>query len=198
MKNVSLMSGLLLMALASAHAQSPNLIQNGGFEHMKDGVPSGWRSTAPEAELIEVEFPVEEERGTIAKVDLLQSVGKGAYFSQSIKVEPHTRYKLTLLARMNQGRITVAVGGGTGEKRLNERLIGEPSTRMPMAPLFWKEDWYQNLRFVSGEWRPVTLEFDTGELTQIAVSFGAYFSVGSYSFDDVSLVAIGKTPSQKQ
>jgi hypothetical protein len=186
---------LLLAAALPLRADAPNLITNGNFEQMKDGLPVGW-STPNTPGLARNAFPTEPERGQFAQVELLRSGDKGAYFGQSVKVKPHTRYRLSLLARLNKGKITAAVGGGTGENKLSVRVLGEPSTRMPMAPLFWDADWYKNLSFVANQWRPVSLEFDSGELTQISVAFGAYFTAGTYSFDDVSLVAIGPDAPQ--
>ena len=185
-----LLPGLVLVACLPSQADSPNLIDNGNFEQLKEGSPVGW--SAPHApELAKTTFPVEEGRGVVAQVELLRTGDKGAYFGKSVKVEPHTRYRLSLLARMTKGKITVAVGGGTGDNKLNIRVLGEPSTRMPMAPLFWEAPWYKNLIFTANQWRPVTIEFDSGDLTQVAVSFGAYFTAGQYSFDAVSLTKIG-------
>ena len=186
---------LAVAMVAPTRADSPNLITNGNFEQMKDGLPVGW-STPKNPGLVETAFPTEQERGAVAQVELLRSGDKGAYFGQSVKVKPNMRYRLSLLARLNEGKITVAVGGGKGDNKLSVRLIGEPSTRMPMSPSFWDADWYKNLSFTSGQWRPVSLEFDSGELTQISVAFGAYFTAGRYSFDDVSLVELG--PAAKQ
>lgn len=191
-----LLPGLVLAACLPSQADSPNLIDNGKFEQLKEGLPVGW--TAPQnSEIIKTDFPVEEGRDVLAQVELSRTGDKGAYFSKSVKVEPHMRYRLSLLARMTKGKITVAVGGGTGEGKLNLRVLGEPSTRMPMAPLFWETQWYKNLIFTANQWQPVTIEFDTGELTQVAVSFGAYFTAGKYSFDDVSLTAIGHSPASR-
>lgn len=185
-----LLSGCVLAVSSPSFANSPNLIENGDFERMKDGSPIGWTAPA-DSEITKASFPVEENRGVLAQVALLRSGDRGAYFGKSVNVEPHTRYRLSLLARMTRGKITVAVTGGTGDNKLNVRVLGEPSTRMPMAPLFWDAQWYKNLIFTVNQWQPVTLEFDSGELTQVAVSFGAYFTAGNYSFDDVSLIKIG-------
>jgi hypothetical protein len=176
-------------------ADAPSLITNGNFEQTEDGLPVGW-STPNTPGLVKTAFPTEEGRGKIAQVELLRSGDKGAYFGQTVKVKPHTRYRLSLLARLDKGKITAAVGGGTGENKLSVRVLGEPSTRMPMSPLFWDADWYKNLSFVANQWRPVSLEFDSGTLTQISVAFGAYFTAGNYSFDDVSLVEIGPGAAQ--
>jgi hypothetical protein len=193
----SFLAPAFVLAIAlPLRADAPNLITNGDFEQMKDGVPVGW-STPSLPGLAQNAFPTEPERGQFAQVELLRSGDKGAYFGQSVKVVPHTRYRLSLLARMNKGKITVAVGGGTGENKLSVRLLGEPSTRLPMTPLFWDADWYKNLSFVANQWRPVSLEFDSGELSHIAIAFGAYFTAGNYSFDDVSLVEIGPSAAQK-
>lgn len=196
MKMRFLLLPLLTVATAlPTRADSPNLIVNGNFEQMKDGLPVGW-STPKNPGLVETAFPTEGDRGALAQVELLRSGDKGAYFGQSVKVKPHTRYRLSLLARLNEGKITVAVGGGSGENKLSVRLLGEPSTRLPMIPLFWDADWQKNLSFVANQWRPVSLEFNSGELTQISVAFGAYFTAGRYSFDDVALVELGPVAKQ--
>lgn len=187
---------LMLAAALPMRADAPNLITNGNFEQMKDGLPVGW-STPDTPGLAKAAFPDEPTRGKIAQVELLRTGDKGAYFAQSAKVKAHTRYRFSLLARMDKGKITAAVGGGTGENKLSMRTLGETTTRMPMAPLFWDASWYKNLPFISNQWRPVSLEFDSGELTQISVAFGAYFTAGNYSFDDVSLIEIGPGAAQK-
>ncbi len=177
-------------------ADAPNLVTNGNFEQMKDGSPVGWANPAKPG-ISTTAFPTEDKQGKFAQVELLRSGGIGAYFSQPVKVKPHTRYRLSLLARMGTGKVTIAVGGSAGENKISERLLGETSTRLTMAPLFWDADWYKNLIFTPNQWRPVTLEFDSGEVTQIAVAFGAYFTAGNYAFDDVSLVEIGPSAAQK-
>lgn len=186
----------MLAAALPLQADTPNLITNGNFEQMKDGVPVGW-ANPDRSGISKTAFPAEQERGQIAQVELLRSGSIGAYFAQSVKVKPHMRYRLSLLARMDTGKITLAVGGGTGENKLSERLLGETSARLTMAPLFWDADWYKNLIFIPNQWRPVSMEFDSGELTQISVAFGAYFTAGNYAFDDVSLVEIGPSAAQK-
>jgi len=189
---------LALMSTLAASADAPqNLVTNADFEQVKDGAPAGWTSTAARPGLNSITFPTEKGRGTIARVELLQSGVSGAYVGQAVKVKPHTRYRLSLLARLNKGKITFAVTGVDGPKDLSVRLIGEPSTRMPMAPLFWDANWYKNLSFVAGEWRPVALEFDSGKLSQVYISFGGYFTTGSYAFDDVSVIELGPTAAKQ-
>lgn len=192
-----LLFGFVLTAFSPLRADAPNLITNGDFEQIKkDGFPVAW-STPNLPGLAETAFPDEAQRGQFAQVELLRSGDKGAYFAQTVKVVPHTRYRLSLLARMNKGKLTVAVGGGSGEGKLSVRLLGEPSTRLPMTPLFWDADWYKSLSFVPNEWRLVSLEFDSGELSKIDVAFGAYFTAGTYAFDDVSLTEISSSATQK-
>jgi len=181
-------SAICLLAISPVFADAPapqNLITNGNFEQIKDGQAVGWSATKV-PDLIQSDFPEETNRGHFAEIELLKSGNKGAYFGQSVKVEPHSHYRLSLLARMNEGKITIAVGGN----KLSERLLGQVHTRLTMFPLFWNEDWSKYLVFNANQWRPVNLEFDSGELTQVTVSFGAYFTKGVYSFDDVSLVKV--------
>ncbi len=179
----------LATAALSGNAMAQNLVSNGDFEQLKDGTPIKW-SIPVSPGLTETTYPTEKERGVAAQIRLINTGDKGAYFGQEITVEPNSRYRLTLQARMDEGKITFAVAGGKGEGALNVRRLGQVRSRLPMAPLFWEEDWLNDLVFDPGQWRPVTLEFDSGSLTKVAISFGAYFTAGTYAFDNVSVVKL--------
>ena len=126
----------LATALLSGNAIAQNLVTNGDFEQLKEGAPAGWNIPAT-PDLAEIAYPAEKERNVFAQVRLLNSGNKGAYFGQSIDVQPNSRYRLSLLARMDEGKITFAVTGGKGKEALNLGRLGQVRSRLPMSPLFW-------------------------------------------------------------
>ena len=182
--------GACLLMTASANAAPQNLIANGNFEQVKNGQAADWNVTENPG-VVENSFPTENGFGHIALTKFLKWDAHGAYFTQSVTVKPHTQYRLSLKARMNTGNIRFAVSGGDGEDKVNLVEYGRAS-HLSMYPFFWDEAWSKYLVFEPNEWRPVIIDFNSGNATSVYVSFGAYQRAGTYSFDDVSLVEIQK------
>jgi hypothetical protein len=181
-------TGICLIAIAPANAAPQNLITNGNFEQVKNGQAADWNVTENPG-VVENSFPTEKSFGHIALTKFLKWDAHGAYFTQSVTVKPQTQYRLSLKARMDTGNIRFAVSGGDGEDKVNVVEYGRAS-HLSMYPFFWDEAWSKYLVFEPNEWRPVTINFNSGNATSVYVSFGAYQRAGTYSFDDVSLVEI--------
>jgi len=190
LKHHILAAGICLMAVAPAHAAPQNLIVNGDFEQIKNGQASGWNVTA-NSDVVKSTFPTEKNFGHVALTQFRKWDAHGAYFTQSVTVKPHTQYRLSLKARMDTGNIRFAISGGEGEEKVNAVEYGRAS-HLSMYPFFWDEAWAKYLVFTPNEWRTVTIDFNSGNATSVAVSFGAYQRAGTYSFDDVSLMEIQK------
>ena len=172
--------------MLSAHADTTekNLIVNGDFEQMENGVAAGWTVLKGASGSI-ASFPAEPGKGNIGRVDNTQNT-QSAYLSQWVKLEPHQNYRLSLQAAMSSGKLTFAAGS-TG---LNKRMFGELTEELPMAPLFWDESWLASIPFEPGQWREASMEFNSGDVTKVLITLGGFFSKGSYLFDDVKLVKI--------
>lgn len=186
----ALATSLCLLATASANAAPQNLITNGNFEQVKNDQAVGWNVTE-NLGVVENSFPIENGFGHIALTKFLKWDAHGAYFTQSVTVKPHTQYRLSLKARMDTGNIRFALSGGDGEDKVNLVEYGRAS-HLSMYPFFWDEAWSKYLVFEPNEWRPVIIDFNSGNATSVNVSFGAYQRAGTYSFDDVSLIEIQK------
>lgn len=196
-------------ALASAAVNLPataaptNLVQNGDFETLQNDQAKNWTFSSANPENFKLSLPVEKERGHVARMDVSSAVMSG-YFSQTVAVTPHTDYRLSALARLNEGKILVYLHGNSGAAKLDTRIYVESLQGNPLVPLFWDTKWIQGststpnpnkglVRTFLAEpnaWQPVALDFNSGELSSITVSLGAYFERGQYAFDDVSLVAL--------
>jgi hypothetical protein len=186
LKYYILATGICLIAIAPAHAAPQNLITNGDFEQVKNGQAIGWDATNNPG-VVENSFPTEKDFGHVALIRFLKWDAHGAYFTQNVTVKPHTQYRFSLKACMDTGNIRIAVSGGEGNDKVNIVEYGRAAF-LSMYPLFWDEAWSNNLVFISNEWRPVTIDFNSGNATSVNVSFGAYQRAGTYSFDDASLV----------
>jgi hypothetical protein len=184
-KVLALLCGLTILAGAlPATAEEQNLVRNGDFEQLTNGVADYWKFAAGGKDDA-ASFPLEKDKGHVGQVETVSGSGL-TYLSQSIKLEPNQKYRLTLLAKLDGGKISFAIGA----KGLNRRIVGTTEDS-PMAPWFWDEEWLDTLRFAPGEWRPASLEFDSGEVKQILLTLGGYYSTkGTFSFDDVKLVKI--------
>jgi len=167
----------------AANADGKNLITNGDFAHVANGKADGWNILKGEPGST-VSFPL-EAKDTVARIDLAQNK-KGAYLSQWVNLEPHQNYRLSLRAKMSGGKLTFAIGN-TG---LNKRMFGETREELPMSPYFWDESWLNSIPFVPDQWRAVSFDFNSKDVTKALVSLGGFFVTGSYYFDDVTLVKI--------
>jgi hypothetical protein len=179
-----LCSAVILAWALPVVAEETNLVRNGNFEQITNGMAEQWKLTAGGKEDA-ASFPAEEGKGHVGRVEVVGGSGI-TYLSQSIRLEPHQKYRLTLLAKLDDGKISFAIGA----KGLNRRIVGT-TEKSPMVPWFWDEAWIDTLRFVPGQWRTASLEFDSGEVKQVLLSLGGYYSTkGAYSFDDVRLIKI--------
>ncbi len=190
LKSVVLTSCVCLMAATVCNAAPQNVVTNGNFEQITKGEPLGWTVTE-NPDLIKSRYPVENGRGHVAQIELERWDAHGAYFGQSVVVKPHTRYRFSLNACMNTGNIRIGISGGEGDDKVNIAQFGR-AAHLSMYPLFWDEEWSKYLVFSPNEWRPVTIDFDSGNATNLYISFGSYQRKGIYSFDDVSLVEVPK------
>jgi hypothetical protein len=188
LKVLFLLSVLGTVAL-SAHADAPgnNLIINGDFEQLTNGIADGWTILEGTSSST-ANFPNEKEKGNVARVDILQDGKKGAYIAQWVNLKPDQNYRLSLKAMMTAGKLTFAIGN-TG---LNVRMFGETRDELPMSPYFWDESWLNSIPFVPGQWREVSFDFNSKDVKKVLVSLGGFFAAGSYSFDDVTLEKVEK------
>jgi len=183
-----LATGICLMTMAPAHAAPQNLITNGNFEQVKNGQATGWNITENPG-VVESTFPAEKDSGHVALIHFLKWDAHGAYLMQHVTVKPHTQYRLSLKARMDTGNIRFAISGGEGEEKVSVVEYGR-AAHLSMYPFFWDDAWSKYLVFTPNKWRPVTIDFDSGNAASVNVAFGAYQRAGMYSFDDVTLVEI--------
>jgi len=181
-----LTSGICLMAATMASAAPQNLIVNGDFDQIKNDQAVGWTINKSQ-DFVTDSFPTEADQGRVAQINFPKYDTHGAYFGQNINVQPHTNYRFSLKARMNTGNIRIAVSGGDGNDKINIVKMGRTS-HLSMYPLFWDEAWSKNLVFAPNQWRTVTIDFDSDNVTKVYISFGGYQRKGVYSFDDVSLI----------
>ena len=198
---------LLFLITLPAQADAPNLITNGNFDQIKDGQAVGWTFSSANPEIFKLSFPQEKDQGNVAKMDVSSAVMSG-YLGQTITVKPHTNYRLSALAQLNQGSILIFIHGGANKTKIDTRIYIQTMEGNPLVPWFWDRKWIQgssgfpsrdlglvrNYLADPGKWEPVSIDFNSGELTSVTVSLGAYFKAGQYQFDDVSVTEL---PSEK-
>lgn len=170
-----------------SYADETNLIANGSFEQLVNGTAKGWTILGGTTGSPAI-YPLIKGRERITQVDSPRGSPKIAGISQWVKLEPNQNYRLSMQAMMTEGKLTFAVGS-TG---LNIRMFSETREELPMSPWFWDESWLNTVPFAPGRWREVSFDFNSKEVKQVQVSLGGYFVAGSYSFDDVKLVKVGK------
>jgi hypothetical protein len=203
-----LLPGALILAAMTlpASAAQTNLVQNGDFEDLQNDQAKNWSFSSANPEIFKLSFPTEKTRGHIAQMDVSSAVMSG-YFNQSIAVQPHTDYRFSALTRLSGGKILIYLHGGQDKTSLDTRIYVESLQGNPLVPLFWDRKWIQGSAstpnpgkglvrtFLAdvGVWQPVALDFNSGELSSVTVSLGAYFESGQYAFDDVSIVALPAT-----
>lgn len=197
------MVGLSVLLTLPTRADSPNIIINGNFDQVKDSKATGWNFSSAKPEIFKISFPQEKNHGNVAKMDVSSAVMSG-YLGQTITVKPHTNYRLSALAQMNKGSILIFIHGGAKETKLDTRIYINTLENNPLVPWFWDPKWIQgssgfpnrelglvrNFLAEPGKWQPVSIDFNSGELTSVTVSLGAYFKAGQYQFDDVSVTEI--------
>jgi len=190
----------------TAYADSPNLVRNGNFDQIKNDQAVGWTFSTAKPEIFDLSFPQEKDHGNVAKM-IVSSAAMSGYLGQIITVKPHTDYHLSALAQMNKGSILIFIHGGADKTKLDTRIYVQTLENNPLVPWFWNKKWidgvsgfpFSNVGLVRsflaepGKWEPVSIDFNSGELTSVTVSLGAYFKAGQYQFDDVSVTEIQKT-----
>lgn len=195
--------GTICLLRSPANADMLNLIQNGGFDKIENNQAAGWNFSTAKPEIFTLSFPNETGHGNVARMDV-SSAAMSGYFNQTVTLKPHTNYHFSALAQMNQGEILIFIHGGADNAKIDTRIYVQTLKDNPLVPLFWDRKWiegssgYPNPNgglvrtFLAdpGQWEPVSIDFNSGELTSAAVSLGAYFEAGQYQFDDVTLTEI--------
>lgn len=172
----------VMLSMAADTASSPrNLIINGGFEEGKDA-PTGWRFSSARMEDFEHGFTHDAASGRRAAHIVCRSDAMSGYWGQTVRVKPHTRYRLTLKVKLESGKVLIYAHG----KTLNQRLYLNTAHENPLVPVFVPVKWTAGV-VETNRWLDQTMEFDSGDETAITVSFGTYFKTGTVSFDDVKL-----------
>jgi len=174
----------ILAIITPVIAQENNLVKNGNFEEIKDGTAAHWDILEGAAGNV-ANYPAEPGKGHIGHVNSANNT-KSAYLSQWVNLEPQQNYRLSMHAKMTAGKLTFAIGSNG----LNKRMYGELREELPMSPWFWDESWLASFPFEPGQWREVSMEFNSGEIKRVLVTLGGFFSKGEYAFDDITLVKI--------
>ena len=197
---------LSLLLILPAHADSPNLIYNGNFDQINNNQAVGWLFSTAKPEIFKLSFPQEKDQGNVAQMNV-SSAAMSGYFNQAITVKPHTNYHFYALTQMNKGSILLFIHGGADKTKLDTRIYIQTLEDNPLVPWFWDRKWIEgssgfpnrelglvrNFLAEPGKWEPVSIDFNSGELTSVTVSLGAYFKAGQYQFDDVSVTEIANT-----
>jgi len=195
--------GLFCLLTLPANADTPNLITNGNFGQIKDGQAVGWGFSSANPEIFKLSFPQEKDRGNVARMDVSSAVMSG-YFNQSITLKPHTNYHFSALSQLDKGQILIYIHAGADKAKIDTRIYVKTLQGNPLVPWFWEKKWiegssgYPNpngglVRTFLAEpnaWEPVSIDFNSGDLTQVSISLGGYFDAGRYQFDDVSVTEI--------
>ena len=181
---VAALAGVWAMTRTGAKqpASQENLIVNGDFSAVTDGMPDGWDVgmwvTSAGASFLEA---VTLPDGTTAAL-VQNAAANDARFEQTVAVEENTVYKLT--ARV------MAEECGEGKTGANLSFIGIYGTSL-------------DLHDTDGQWQTVTLYARTGDGQReatVAVRVGGYGSenTGKAWFTDVTLVPVETVPVGEQ
>ncbi len=171
-----------MLSMAADSANPPrNLIVNGGFEEGQD-TPTGWRFGSAKMENFEYSRTPDAASGRWAARVICRSDAMSGYWGQTVRVKPHTRYRLMLKVKLEFGKALIYVHG----KMLNQRLYLNAVANDPLVPVFVPVKWAAGI-VEANRWLSQSLEFDSGDETAVSVSLGAYFKTGAMSFDDVEM-----------
>lgn len=195
--------GVSFLLISTVKADASDIIANGNFDQIKDGQATGWTFSSANPEIFKLSFPQEKDQGNVARMDVSSAVMSG-YFNQTITIKPHTDYHFSAMAQMNKGEILIFIHGGADKTKIDTRIYVQTMEGNPLVPWFWDRKWiegssgYPNPNgglvrtFLAepGKWEPVSIDFNSGELTSVTVSLGAYFKTGQYQFDNVSVTEI--------
>ena len=193
----------LCLFILPSLADTQNLVTNGNFEQIEKDQATGWNFSTAKPEIFKLSFPQVKEQGNVAQMDV-SSAAMSGYLGQTITVKPHTNYRLSALAQMNKGSILIFIHGGADKTKLDTRIYIQTLEGNPLVPWFWDRKWIQgssgfphrelglvrNFLADPGKWEPVSIDFNSGELSSVTVSLGAYFKAGQYQFDDVSVTEV--------
>jgi len=206
-KKLALLGASALWILP-VHADAVNLINNGDFSRIKNGQAESWRTGTERLDDFQDTFPPEAGHGNVLQMVTTSGV-MSTYFSQILTVKPHTTYHFSALSRVDQGMAMIWIYGGAGKDKLDNRTYVQLQKYFPLFPGFWNKTWLEGssnspdpqplpLRVFTflnqpGQWQPVSMNFNSGNLTSMTVSVGSYFSIGRYLFDDISVTEIPNT-----
>jgi hypothetical protein len=203
-KTLVLFSASIVLILP-VRADQINLIKNGDFSQIKKGQAESWYTGTERPDDFQDTFPSEAGHGNVAQMVTTSGV-VSTYFTQKITVKPHTNYRFSALSRVDQGMALIWIYGGGSKDKLDNRTYVQLQKYFPLFPGFWNQAWLEGsskssqpqpvpLRVFTvltqpGQWQPVSMNFNSGNLTSMTVSLGSYFAMGRYLFDDVSVTEI--------
>ena len=151
--------------------ETANLISNHSFENEQDGRPQGWRivrySGRPDHKYADM------GRTGSRSVQISSEQGADASWSTTVEVKPRTEYRLSAWIKTEK----LNRGSGRGAW-LNIHELQDPE-KGATKPISGDNDWTQ-----------VTLDFNSGQLTQITINclFGGWGrATGTAWYDDVQL-----------
>ena len=151
--------------------ETANLISNHSFENEQDGRPQGWRivrySGRPDHKYADM------GRTGSGSVQISSEQGADASWSTTVEVKPRTEYRLSAWIKTEK----LNRGSGRGAW-LNIHELQDPE-KGATKPISGDNDWTQ-----------VTLDFNSGQLTQITINclFGGWGrATGTAWYDDVQL-----------
>ena len=181
---LALSIGTIALAVATAEPASQNLIVNGGFEDGTDS-PTGWRFGTGTLENFQYGRTHDCAHGRLAARIITKSDAMSGYWAQTVKVKPHTRYRLKLMMKLEAGKVLVYVRG----KGIEKRLYLDAATENPLVPVFIPPKWALGV-CETNVWLSQSLDFDSGMADSVTVNLGSYFRTGAVNFDDIELVEI--------
>lgn len=174
----SIVSFLSLLAVSYATANEhavdpPNLLRNATFEAVDGNVPLHWRTNTWGGQAT---FSVEEAKGRSESrcVAIESHEGADASWSQSVAVEPDTRYRLTVWIKTEN--LVANTGFGA---QVNFHELGMEGKTVPLHG--------------TNDWTRLETTFESGSHRSLLVNllFGGFGrSTGKAWFDDVTLVRV--------
>lgn len=163
----------------------PNLIRNPAIEEGQGKQPAHWRWSTAIPENFTVGWTAGGRRGKCLYIRSKSGVMSG-YWSQSVRVEPGVRYRLSAYYRLASGRILAYVHGGAGDKRLDERFYASAAQMNFLVPTFLRAEYLRGPR--PDRWYPLRVDFTPPPgVRAVTVSLGMYFAAGEVWYDDARL-----------
>jgi hypothetical protein len=175
-------AGAEIQITAAPPLPVPNLLANPGFEEGAGDQPSAWKFGTATPDNFVTAWPAEGHTGKGVYCKALTAAMSG-YWSQGVRVEPETEYRLTGWYRLRGGKLLVYVHASS--PTLNERFYATSMLNHFLVPTFLKP---QYVRGAPDAWQPLKMEFRTPPgLTAASVSLGMYFAAGEVWYDDFCL-----------